>query len=45
MDRAEKIDKLSEVKSVIFKQKIKSWARKYSEFDITSKIKISYIKK
>lgn len=44
-DRAGKINKLSEVKSIIFKQKIESWARKCSEFGITPKIKISYIKK
>jgi len=45
LDRAERISKISEIKSIIFKQKIESWARKCSEFGITPKIKISYIKK
>ena len=45
LDRAEKISKISDIKSIIFKQKLESWARKCSEFGITPKIKISYIKK
>ena len=39
-------EKLSAIKSIIFKQKIESWARKCSEFGITPKVKISkHIKK
>lgn len=34
-------EKLSAIKSIIFKQKIESWARKCSEFGITPKVKIS----
>lgn len=45
LDRNEKIEKLSEIKSIIFKQKIESWARKSLEFGIVPKVKISYIKK
>lgn len=45
LDRAERISKISDIKSIIFKQKVESWARKCSEFGITPKIKISYIKK
>lgn len=45
LDRSEKIKKLSEIKSIIFKQKLESWARKCLEFGIIPKIKISYIKK
>jgi len=45
LDRAGEISKLSEIKSIIFKQKIESWARKCFEFGIAPKIKISYIKK
>jgi hypothetical protein len=44
LDRAEKINKISEIKSIIFKQKVESWARRCFEFGITPKIKISYIK-
>jgi hypothetical protein len=44
LDRAEKITKLSDIKSIIFKQKIESWARKCSEYGITPKIKVSYLK-
>lgn len=43
LDRAEKIKKLSEIKSIIFKQKVESWARRCFEFGITPKIKISYV--
>jgi len=45
MDRAEKINKISEIKSIIFKQKIESWARKCWEYGIEPKMKISYLKK
>jgi uncharacterized protein (TIGR04141 family) len=34
-------EKISAIKSIIFKQKIESWARKCSEFGIIPKIKIS----
>ena len=44
-DRSTKITKLSEIKSIIFKQKIESWARKCWEYGIEPKIKISYIKR
>lgn len=44
LDRSEKIKKMSDIKSIIFKQKMESWARKCSDFGITPKIKISYIK-
>ena len=45
LDRAERISKISDIKSIIFKQKIESWARKCFEFGIVPKIKISYIKR
>jgi uncharacterized protein (TIGR04141 family) len=45
LDRDTKITKLSEIKSIIFKQKIESWARKCWEYGIEPKIKISYIKR
>ena len=44
LNRANKINKISEVKSIIFKQKIESWARKCYEYGIIPKIKISYLK-
>jgi uncharacterized protein (TIGR04141 family) len=44
-DKTEKISKISEIKSIIFKQKIESWARKCIEFRVVPKLKISYIKK
>lgn len=45
LDRDTKITKISEIKSIIFKQKIESWARKCWEYGIEPKIKISYIKR
>lgn len=45
IDRSEKIKSLSEIKSIIFKQKLEYWARKCSDFNITPKVKISYLKK
>ncbi len=43
-NRSGKITKLSEINSIIFKQKIESWARKCWEYGIEPKIKISYIR-
>lgn len=45
LDRAERISKISDIKSIIFKQKVESWARKCSDFGIVPKLKISYVKK
>lgn len=45
LDRDTRITKISEIKSIIFKQKIESWARKCWEYGIEPKLKISYIKK
>lgn len=45
LERDTKITKLSDIKSIIFKQKIESWARKCLEYGIEPKLKISYIKK
>lgn len=42
LERKTRISKLSELKSIIFKQKIESWARKCSEYGIIPKVKISY---
>jgi hypothetical protein len=42
LDRDTKITKLSEIKSIIFKQKIESWARKCWEYGIEPKIKILF---
>jgi uncharacterized protein (TIGR04141 family) len=36
---------ISEIKSIIFKQKIESWARKCHDFGVIPRIKISYITK
>lgn len=42
LNNKEKIGKLSEIKSIIFKQKAESWARKCYDFKIIPKFKISY---
>lgn len=45
MERQNIPKKISEIKSIIFKQKIESWARKSLELGITPKIKISRLVK
>ncbi len=46
VERKDMPEKLSVIKSIIFKQKIEAWARKCYEFGITPKVKISkHIKK
>ncbi|MDG9667060.1 TIGR04141 family sporadically distributed protein [Hahella sp. CR1] len=44
LERKTRIEKLSDIGSIIFKQKVESWARKCSDFGVVPKVKISYVK-